>query len=66
MKRLAVAVCALLLLAVPVVAAAQQMQVPPQGTLVIAVGVSDGMVVLPAGLVHVPGLDCGPMAPAAP
>jgi len=51
----------LLIAALASIAAAQPPgSVPPQGTLVVAFGLSDGMVLLPAGLAVVSGIECGP------
>lgn len=56
--RLALAlVAALLLLAVPATA---QAPVPPEGTVVIVVGVSDGLTVLPVASGTLP-LSCVPL-----
>lgn len=37
--------------------------VPPQGVLVVALGMSDGMTVLPVHWAPVMGIECGPMQP---
>ena len=57
-RRIVAVAIVLLLLALP--ATAQAPTVPPAGAVVIIVGVSDGLTVLPFGQAVVPPLACLP------
>lgn len=60
MRRLIAAIAVLTLAAVPVAAATPAPVTPPAGAVVVVVGISDGMTVLPVGQAVVPPLACDP------